>query len=130
MPRPGKGGGICMQSGLVEMSVRIGAYAFAALALASVLYSLVVVVAAVAMCGRQSPVVSRPPASVLVPLCGVPPGLRGNLEALRAALGPGDELLVGSARPGDPAIAVAREVLANDPRARIVAGSDSQATNP
>jgi ceramide glucosyltransferase len=119
-----------MQSGLVGTMVGMSAYAFAAFALTSVLYSLIVVAASVAVCRRKSPVVSRPPASVLVPLCGVAPALRGNLDALRAALRPGDELLVGSARPGDPAIGLAREVLGNDPRARIVVGSGSQATNP
>src|SRR5262249_1150488 len=73
---------------------------------------------------------TRPRASVLVPLCGSQPSLPDNLEAFRAALGPGDELLVGALCPEDPAIALAREVLGDDERVRISAGSSSGATNP
>lgn len=102
------------------------------LALTSMLYQVIVVAASAASRRRRRPPSPRPRTSVLVPLCGVQPSLRGNLQALRAALRTGDELLVGAARPDDPAIVLAQEVLGDEPRARIVAGSGSRsrATNP
>jgi ceramide glucosyltransferase len=92
-------------------------------------YALVVLASLVVSRGRRLRG-TRPRASILVPLCGSQPSLPANLEAFRAALGPGDELLVGAARPDDPAIALAREVLGDDERVRIVAGSSWTATNP
>jgi ceramide glucosyltransferase len=91
-------------------------------------YALTAVAALVVSRGRRLRG-TRPRASVLVPLCGSQPSLRANLEAFRAALGPGDELLIGAAQPADPAIAVAREVLGDDDRVHIIAGSSWHATN-
>jgi ceramide glucosyltransferase len=92
-------------------------------------YALAAVAALVVSRGRRLRG-TRPRASVLVPLCGRTPSLRANLEAFRAALGPGDELLVGAVWPEDPAIAVAREAFGADERVRIIAGSSWHATNP
>jgi ceramide glucosyltransferase len=100
------------------------------LTLSSMLYYTLAVAASLAVSRGRRPRGARPRASVLVPLCGRQPSLGANLEALQAALGPGDELLVGAAWPEDPAVGVAREILGSDARARIVTGSSGNATNP
>lgn len=108
----------------------IVANALVILTLSSMLYYVLVVVASLAVSRGRRFRGTRPRASVLVPMCGRQPSLRANLEALRDALGPGDELLLGAAWPDDPAIAVAREVIGDDERVRIVTGSSRKATNP
>lgn len=100
------------------------------LTITSMCYSALVVVAALVVSRGRRLRGTRPRASILVPLCGSQPSLRANLEALRAALGPGDELLIGAAWPEDPAIALAHEVLGDDERVRIIAGRGWHATNP
>jgi hypothetical protein len=119
-----------MDSALLAWALGIVAEGLAILTFTSMLYCALVVVAALAVRRGGRPTVSRPGASILVALCGTQPSLRANLEALRAALGPEDELLVGAARSDDPAIAIAREAFAGDERVRIMAGSGSRATNP
>ena len=100
------------------------------LTITSICYYVMVVLAALIVSRARRLRGTRPRASILVPLCGSQPSLRTNLEALRGALGPGDELLIGSAWPEDPAIPQAREILGDDERVRIIAGSRWQATNP
>jgi ceramide glucosyltransferase len=115
---------------LLGSTVRLAVGVLTVLTFTSMLYGVLVAVAAFAARRYRRSPGPRRPASVLVPLCGDHPSLRGNLEALRAALAPGDELLLGAARPDDPALAVARGILAGEGRARIVAGTTSRATNP
>src|SRR5262245_23524409 len=118
-------------SGLLESTVRLAVGGLIGLTVTSIFYGVLVAIAACAAYPRRRTLPEpRRPSSVLVPLCGDFPALRGNLAALRAALAPGDELLLGAARPDDPALAVARGILAGEPRARIVAGTTSRATNP
>ena len=119
-----------MASDMLAAASKIATTGLVILTLTSMLYYVLVAVAALIVCRRKPSAGARPRASILVPLCGIQSSLRGNLEALLGALGPEDELLVGTARPADPAVALAREVLAHEARARIVAGSGSRATNP
>lgn len=119
-----------MASDTVAAAFTFATNALVILTLTSMLYYVLEVLAALIVCRRRPSAGMRPRASVLVPLCGIQSSLRGNLEALCGALGPEDELLVGTARPADPAVALAREILAHEARARIVAGSGSRATNP
>src|SRR5262245_14649468 len=119
-----------MTSAILQVFLRISSSVLVILALTSTLYCLLVVMSSLAVSRGRPLRGTRPRASVLVPLCGIHPSLRSNLEAFRTALGPGDELLIGAAWPEDPAIALARDVFADDERVRIVAGSNSLATNP
>jgi ceramide glucosyltransferase len=119
-----------MTSVILGASLGIAADALVILTFTSMLYYILVVVASLAVSRGRQLRGTRPRASVLVPLCGIHQSLRANLEAFRATLGPGDELLIGATRPDDPAIALARKVFEYDERVRIVAGSSSDATNP
>jgi ceramide glucosyltransferase len=110
-------------------SAGIVADALALLTITSMCYYALVVVASLVVSRGRRLRGTRPRASILVPVCGSHPSLADNLEAFRAALGPGDELLIGASRPEDPAIALAREVFGDDERIRIVAGSSCHATN-
>ena len=119
-----------MTSAIRAVSPGLIADTLVILAVTSMCYYAVVVVASLVVSRGRRFRGTRPRASILVPLCGSHPSLRANLEAFRAALGPGDELLVGAAWRDDPGIALAREVLGDDERVRIVAGSGWHATNP
>jgi ceramide glucosyltransferase len=101
-------------------------YGFAALAITSCLYFLLTAVAALKTRRVQS-ADTRPPVSLLIPLCGAEPRLKANLEAALAALGPEDHLVVGAADPVDPALDVARTL--GDSRLEVVGGTSSKATN-
>jgi len=61
----------------------------------------------------------RPPLSLLVPLKGAAPGLRGRLERALAALRPGDELLLAVETTDDPAHAVGAALRAAHPTRRV-----------
>jgi ceramide glucosyltransferase len=111
-------------------SAEILADALVILTITSMCYYVMAVMASLVVSRARRFRGTRPRASILVPLSGSQPSLRANLEAFRAAMGPGDELLVGAARPEDAAIALAREVLGDDERVRIIAGSSWRATNP
>jgi ceramide glucosyltransferase len=119
-----------MTSAIRAVSPGLIADTLVILAVTSMCYYAVVVVASLVVSRGRRFRGTRPRASILVPLCGSHPSLRANLEAFREALGPGDELLVGAAWRDDPGIALAREVLGDDERVRIVAGSGWHATNP
>lgn len=109
-------------------ALRVTSYAFAGLALTSSLYFVLATFAALrARALLRSATPSRSPVSLLVPLCGAEPRLHANLLAALEALGPEDELIVGTANGDDPALAVARGI--EDERLRVVAGSASRATN-
>jgi ceramide glucosyltransferase len=56
-----------------------------------------------------------PPISVLKPLCGVDPGLEQNLESFFVQDYPSYELLLGVESADDPAVTVARRVIARHP---------------
>jgi len=119
-----------MTSAIRAVSPGLIADALMILAVTSMCYYTLVVVASLVVSRGRHLRGTRPRASILVPVCGNQPSLRANLEAFRAALGPGDELLIGAVWPDDPAIALAREVLGDDERARIITGASWNATNP
>jgi ceramide glucosyltransferase len=78
---------------------------------------------------RKGELASAPvpvPVSVLVPLCGLEPGLADRLRALhdQAYAGP-VEIICGTLDPNDPAIAVARQVAAERGDGRLVCHVDS-----
>ena len=104
----------------------IASYGFAALAVTSCLYFTLAAVASLKT-RRVLATDTRPPVSVLIPLCGAEPRLKANLEAALGALGAEDQLVVGAADPVDPALALARTLT--DVRLEVVAGTPSSATN-
>jgi len=61
----------------------------------------------------------RPPVSVLKPLCGADPGLEAHLVALLRQGYPDLQLICGVADERDPAVAVVRRVMAQNPDADI-----------
>jgi len=105
----------------------VATYGFAALAVTSCIYFLLAAFAALSSRRVTKADGEREPLSLLIPLSGAEPRLKTNLEAALAALGPGDELIVGAADAADPALVVA--MAFTDPRLRVAAGSPSGATN-
>src|SRR5262249_27699127 len=94
--RVGKGGegrGMDTASAIWAAFPAIAAEALMILTITSMCYYALVVVAALVVSRGRRLRGTRPRASILVPLCGSQPSLHANLEAFRAALGPGDELL-------------------------------------
>ena len=84
--------------------------------------------------GSQEPAVDAffPPVSVLKPLKGVDPALEQNLESFFHLDFPEYEILFGVNDPRDPAVAVARRVIARHPmvRARLVIAGELVGFNP
>jgi ceramide glucosyltransferase len=114
-------------------AVALTLYALAALTGTSCVYFLLTAIAALrsraASRAASAGPARRPSVSILVPVCGAEPRLEANLEALLAALEPGDELLVGAASKDDPALTIASGLAARNPALQVVAGSPSRATN-
>jgi len=77
---------------------------------------------------RAAPI---PRISILKPLCGAEPGLEDNLRSFCREAGPRDELLFGARDAHDPALAIARQVMAEFPAvdARIVIGAPMHGLN-
>jgi ceramide glucosyltransferase len=73
-----------------------------------------------------------PPVSILKPLKGVDPALEDNLESFFHLDFPEYEILFGVEDPEDPAVAVARRVMARHPlqRARLVFAGEVVGFNP
>jgi ceramide glucosyltransferase len=74
----------------------------------------------------------QPAITVLKPLCGADDALRANLEPFFRQAYPGYELVFGVADARDPAVAVARELMAAHPDvpARLVVHDGRQGLNP
>ncbi len=73
-----------------------------------------------------------PPVTVLKPLCGAEPSLARNLLSFLEQDYPDYEILLGVESADDPAVAVVRELLSQNPgrRARLVVHDVKHGTNP
>jgi ceramide glucosyltransferase len=76
-------------------------------------------------------VAQEPPMTVLKPLCGAEPGLEDNLRSFCSSAGPGTQLLLGARDADDPALAIARRVIAEFPAvdAEVVVGAPTIGLN-
>lgn len=84
---------------------------------------------------RREAIASRaslPPLSVLKPLCGADPSLEENLESFFRQDHPNYEIVFGVEDPADPAVPVARALIARHPerRARLVIHRTAAGANP
>lgn len=75
---------------------------------------------------------AAPPVTVLKPLCGADPALEANLESFFVQDHPAYEIVLGAEDPDDPALALARRVVARHPgvRARVVVSRGGAGRNP
>ncbi len=81
---------------------------------------------------RIQPSASRPPLSVLKPLCGADAGLEQNLESFFTQSYPDYELVFGVQDPRDPAIAIVERLQKRHPhvRAQLVVHTGGSGINP
>ena len=77
------------------------------------------------MARTAPPPKTRPPVTVLKPLCGADPGLEAHLTALLRQGYPDLQVVCGVSDPADPAVAVVRRVMDQFPKADIELVIDS-----
>jgi ceramide glucosyltransferase len=101
--------------------------AFVSLGVAAA-YAILAAVAAVVwrLPRRRVPESSKPPVTILKPLCGSEPGLYANLRSFCQQDYPEFQIVFGIADPDDPACAVARRLRAEFPATRIDVVVDSR----
>ncbi len=80
--------------------------------------------------GMHPDMAELPPVSVLKPLKGVDADLEANLGSFLRLDYPDYEVLLGVQDPGDPALAVAREIAALDRRVKVVVDGREIGYNP
>ncbi len=98
-------------------------------------FLVLVVVSAIRFCRRQQrPTDSDsalPPATLLKPLCGLEPGLEGNLESFFQQDHPSFEIIFGTRDANDPALDVVRSIRKRHPEVpvRIVSSGEPDRPN-